>query len=65
MLNGITQFYLPLPPTRFIPAKAEHDLEHYTRNELLNVAAHFTELGRKPESSYVPGSGIEPLSMHE
>ena len=40
-LNGITQFYLPT--TRFIPARAKQDLEPYIRNELLNVAAHFTD----------------------
>ena len=34
------------PPTRFIPARAEQDLKHYTRNELVNVATHFTDLGR-------------------
>ena len=45
MLNGFTQFYLP--PTRFIPARAEQDLEHYIRNELVNVANYFTDLGRK------------------
>ena len=44
MLNGITQFYQP--PTRFIPARAEQDLEHYIRNVLVNVATHFTNLGR-------------------
>ena len=44
VLNGITQFYLP--PTRLIPARAEQDLEHYIRNELLNVAAYFTDLVR-------------------
>ena len=44
VLNEITQFYLP--PTRFIPARAKQDLEHYIRNELLNVAAHFTDLER-------------------
>ena len=44
LLNGITEFYLP--PTRFIPARAEQDLEHYIRNELVNVATHFTDLGR-------------------
>ena len=40
VLNGITQFYLP--PTRFILARAEH----YIRNELVNVATHFTDLER-------------------
>ena len=36
-----------LPATHtFIPARAEQDLEHNIRNELLNVAAHFTDLGR-------------------
>jgi hypothetical protein len=44
VLNGITQFYLP--PTRFIPARAEPHLEHYIRNELLYVATHFTDLER-------------------
>ena len=44
VLNGITQFYLP--PTRFIPERTEQDLEHYIRNELLDVAAHFTDLER-------------------
>ena len=44
VLNGITQFYLP--STRFISARAEQDLEHYIRYESLNVAAHFTDLGR-------------------
>ena len=44
MPNGITQFYLP--PTRFIPARAEQDLEHYIRSELVNVATHFTDLRR-------------------
>ena len=33
VFNEITQFYLP--PTRFIPARAEQYLEHYVRNELL------------------------------
>ena len=42
--NGITEFYRP--PTRFIPEKGKKDLEHYTRNELLNIAAHLTGLGR-------------------
>ena len=41
---GITQFYLP--PTRFIPARVEQDLELYIRNELQDVAAHFTDLER-------------------
>ena len=44
VLNGITQFYLP--PTRFIPARTEHGLEHFIRNELVNVASHCTDLGR-------------------
>ena len=44
VLNGITRFYLP--PTCFIPARAEQDLEHYICNELVNVATHFTDLGR-------------------
>jgi hypothetical protein len=44
MLNVIKQFYLP--HTRFIPAKAEQYLEYYIRNELLDVAAHFTDLER-------------------
>ena len=44
VLYGITQFYLP--PTRFIPAREEQDLEFYIRNELVNVATHFTDLGR-------------------
>ena len=35
-----------LPHTRFIPAKAEQYLEHYIRNELLDIAAHFTDLER-------------------
>ena len=60
MLNEITQFYLPLK--RFLPARAEQGLEHFIRNELVNVASHFTDLGRmEPESSYLPGSGVEPL----
>ena len=44
MLKGIKQFYLP--NTRFIPAREEQDLEQYTRYELLNSAAHFSDLGR-------------------
>ena len=44
VLNGITQFYLP--PTRFISVRAEQGLEHFIRNELVNVATHFTDLGR-------------------
>ena len=44
VLNGITQFYLP--PIHFIPARAEQGLEHFIRNELVNVASHFTNLGR-------------------
>ena len=44
VLNGITQF--SLLTTRFIPARAEQDLEHYVRNELLNVAARFTDRER-------------------
>jgi hypothetical protein len=32
--------------TRFIPAKAEQYLEHYIRNELMGVAAYFTDLDR-------------------
>jgi hypothetical protein len=35
-----------LLPTRFIPARAEQDLEHYIRNGLLNIAAQLTDLGR-------------------
>ena len=42
--NGITQFYLP--PSRFIPTRTAQDLEDYIRNELVNVASHFTDLGR-------------------
>ena len=42
--HGIIQ--LCLPPTRFIPARAEQGLEHFIRNELVNVASHFTDLGR-------------------
>ena len=42
--SGKTQFYLP--PTRFIPARAEQDLEHYIHNKLVNVATHFTDLAR-------------------
>ena len=44
VLNGITQFYLP--PTRFLypQGQLEQDLEHYIRNKLLDVAAHFTDL---------------------
>ena len=44
VLNGITQFYLP--STRFIPARVEQYLEHYIRNELVNVATHITDIGR-------------------
>ena len=61
MLNGFTQFYLP--PTRFIPAREEQDLEHYVSNELVDVATHLPTLeGWKPESSYLPGSGVDPLN---
>ena len=42
--NGITQFYLP--PTRFIPARAEQGLENFIRNEVVNVSSHFTDIGR-------------------
>jgi hypothetical protein len=58
MFFGITQFYLP--PIRFIPARAEQDLEHCIRNDL--VASHLPTLeGWKPESSHLFGSGFEPL----
>ena len=64
MLNGITQFYQP--PTRFIPARAEQDLEQYIRNDLPTDAAHLqTSEGWNLESSYVPGIGVEPLNKHE
>ena len=58
MLDGITQFYLP--STRFIPVRAEQDLEHYIRNELLDVDAHFTDLERMEAwvELYVPGSEL-------
>jgi hypothetical protein len=42
-LNEITQFYLP--STRFLPARAEQDLEHYICKEILDAAAPFTDLG--------------------
>ena len=58
VLNGITQFYLP--PTRFIPTRAEQDLEHYIRNELLYVAAHFADLERKEASVEPSVPGFEP-----
>ena len=48
VLNWITQFNLP--PTSFIPARGEQDPEHYIRNELLNVATHFADLGRMEAS---------------
>ena len=34
-----------LPPTRFIPARAEQDLEHYIHNELVNVILPTSEDG--------------------
>ena len=37
---------LPKPPIRVIPARAVQDVEHYFPNELVNVANHFTDLGR-------------------
>ena len=37
--------YFYLPPTRFIPARYQ-GLEHFIRNELVDVAHHFTYLGR-------------------
>ena len=61
-----SQFYLP--PTRFIPERAEQDLDHYTRSDLLNVAAHFTNPGSmeaRVQSSYLPGSGVDLLNVHE
>jgi hypothetical protein len=42
VLNGITQFYLP--PAPFIPTRAQLYLENFIRNELLDVATHFTDL---------------------
>ena len=65
VLNGITQFYLP--NTHFIPARAKLDLEHYIRNELLNVAADLPTPTRwKPESSCVPGKKTVKLRIpHE
>ena len=62
--TGITQLVLPAL-TRFIPARAERDLEHYIRNALLNVAHLPTSEGWEPESSYLTGSGVEPLNMRE
>jgi len=48
VLNGITQSYLP--PTRFIPARAESHLAIYTRNlqqhavtHCLLIAIHFID----------------------
>ena len=54
---GSHSFYLP--PTRSIPARAEQGLEHFIRNELVNVATHFTDLRRM--EAYLLGSGVEPL----
>jgi hypothetical protein len=39
-----TVLYLPF--TRFIPARAEQDLEHDVCDESLNVAAYFSDLGK-------------------
>ena len=39
-----SQFYLP--PTCFIPAKAEQYLEHYIHNELVDAVSHSTDLER-------------------
>ena len=58
VLNSITQFYLPT--TRFIPAKAEQDQEHYICNELLNVAAHFTDPERMEAGVELSVPGFEP-----
>ena len=45
-----------------MPARAEQGLEHFIRNELVNVATHLpTSEGWKPESSYLLESGVEPL----
>ena len=39
------------------------DLDYYIRNDLLDVAIDLpTSEGRKPKSSYLPGSGVEPLN---
>ena len=43
-LTETAQFHVP--PARFIAARAEQPLEHYVSDELLNVAALFTDLGR-------------------
>jgi hypothetical protein len=52
-----SQFHVP--PARFTPARAEQELEHYICNELLNVATHFTNLGRtKPKLSCLSESGF-------
>ena len=61
VLNGITQFYLP--PRHFIPARAEQDLEHYIRNELLDVAAHFTDRKRMEAWVKLVCPGIDTQNM--
>ena len=58
LCSGITQFYLP--PTRFIPARAGQDLEHFIRNELLDVAAHFTDLKSVEAQIELSVPGFEP-----
>jgi hypothetical protein len=61
VLNGITQFHLP--PTRFEVTREEQDLEHYIRNELVNVATYFTDhRTMEAESSYLFGRGVELLN---
>ena len=60
MPNGITQFYLL--PTRFIPTRAKQNLEHYIRNEVVYVAAHFTELKRMEALVELSVQGFEPLT---
>ena len=62
-MTGVQTCALPISPTRVIPVRAEQDLEHYICNELVNVATHSpTSEGWNPESSHLPGSGVEPLN---
>ena len=49
-----------MPPTRFIPARAEQDLEQNIRNELLDVAANFTDLDRMEAWVELSAPGFEP-----
>ena len=56
VLHGVTQFYLPAATHTFYiyTRKAWH--KYYTRNELLNIAAHLPTLeGWKSEPNYLPG----------